>query len=92
MPASMTTRSRAAARRNRSTGSTPFVNQTLANHALALLSRLFSLRPLQYHGGFVSLASGTAVPLRVNPGYGHVFEGAANRGTRKRTVPQKLNI
>ena len=45
----------------------PFINQTLANHALALLSRLFRFGGLQYHGAFVSLASGAAVPLRVDP-------------------------
>jgi PRTRC genetic system protein B len=39
----------------------------LANHALALLSRLFRFGRLQYHGGFVSLASGAAVPLRIDP-------------------------
>src|SRR5579871_1443614 len=31
----------------------PFINQTLAQHALALLSRLFRCEPLSYHGGFV---------------------------------------
>ena len=30
----------------------PFINQTLANHALALLSRLFLIGSLQYHGAF----------------------------------------
>jgi hypothetical protein len=44
-----------------------FINQTLANHALALLNRLFRFGRLQYHGGFVSLASGAAVPLRIDP-------------------------
>jgi hypothetical protein len=34
---------------------------------LALLSRLFRFGGLQYHGAFVSLASGAAVPLRVDP-------------------------
>ena len=36
----------------------PFINQTLANHALALLSRLFRCEPMAYHGGFLNLASG----------------------------------
>jgi hypothetical protein len=44
-----------------------FINQTLANHALAFLSCLFRFGRLQYHGGFVSLASGAAVPLRIDP-------------------------
>ena len=45
----------------------PFINQTLAQHALALLSRLFRGEPLSYHGGFVNLASGSVVPLRADP-------------------------
>src|SRR6516164_2995608 len=45
----------------------PFVNQTLAQHALALLARLFRYGTISYHGGFVSLASGTCAPLRIDP-------------------------
>jgi sulfur-carrier protein adenylyltransferase/sulfurtransferase len=45
----------------------PFVNQTLAQHALALLARLFRHGTISYHGGFVSLASGTCAPLRIDP-------------------------
>ena len=45
----------------------PFINQTLAQHALALLSRLFRGEPLSYHGGFVNLACGSVVPLRADP-------------------------
>jgi PRTRC genetic system ThiF family protein len=44
-----------------------FINQTLANHALALLSRLFGGEPLVYHGAFVNLATGSVVPLRADP-------------------------
>jgi PRTRC genetic system ThiF family protein len=43
-----------------------FINQTLANHALALLSRLFRGEPLVYHGAFVNLATGSVVPLRAD--------------------------
>jgi len=46
----------------------PFINQTLAQHALALLSRLFRGEPLSHHGGFVNLASGSVAPLRADPG------------------------
>ena len=46
----------------------PFINQTLAQHALALLSRLFRGEPLSYHGGFVNLASGSVAPLRADSG------------------------
>ena len=45
----------------------PFINQALAQHALALLSRLFRSESLSYHGGFVNLATGSVVPLRADP-------------------------
>jgi PRTRC genetic system ThiF family protein len=48
----------------------PFVNPTLANHALALLARLFRYGTAPYHGGFVSLSSLAGVQaLRVDPRY-----------------------
>ncbi|HEV2495731.1 MAG TPA: PRTRC system ThiF family protein [Terriglobia bacterium] len=45
----------------------PFVNQTLAQHALALLGRLFRYGAISYHGGFVSLDSGACAPMRIEP-------------------------
>ena len=45
----------------------PFVNQTLAQHSLALLGRLFRYGTISYHGGFVSLASGACAPMRIEP-------------------------
>jgi len=45
----------------------PFVNQTLANHALALLARLFGYGTTSYHGGFVNLATGGCSALPVDP-------------------------
>ncbi len=46
----------------------PFVNPTLANHALALLARLFRYGTISYHGTFVSLSSmGCVQALRVDP-------------------------
>jgi PRTRC genetic system ThiF family protein len=36
----------------------PFVNQTLAYQALAMLARLFRHGQLSYHGGFMNLATG----------------------------------
>jgi len=46
----------------------PFVNPTLANHALALLARLFRYGTIFSHGGFVSLSSLPSVQaLRVDP-------------------------
>lgn len=45
----------------------PFVNQALAQHALALLGRLFRYGTISYHGGFVSLVSGTCASMRIEP-------------------------
>jgi PRTRC genetic system ThiF family protein len=45
----------------------PFVNPTLANHALALLARLFRYGTISYHGAFIGLGSiGGVQPLRVD--------------------------
>jgi PRTRC genetic system ThiF family protein len=44
----------------------PFINQTLAFHALAMLARLFRHGSITHHGGFVNLASGRTAPLPVN--------------------------
>ena len=45
----------------------PFINQTLASHALAMLTRLFRYGRLSYHGGFVNIASGRTSALPVDP-------------------------
>ncbi len=45
----------------------PFVNQVLAQHALALLARLFRYGSLTYHGGFINLQSGCGTRLTVDP-------------------------
>ena len=45
----------------------PFVNQTLAYHALALLARLFRYGRLTCHGGFINLATGRMSALNVDP-------------------------
>jgi len=45
----------------------PFINQTLANHALALLSRLFRCGSVGYHGRFVNLLTGSSFGLRTDP-------------------------
>jgi PRTRC genetic system ThiF family protein len=41
----------------------PFINQTLAYQALAMLARLFRHGEITHHGGFVSLANGRMAPL-----------------------------
>lgn len=45
----------------------PFVNQTLASHALALLARLFRHGGLNVHGAFVSVAQQRVQPLAIDP-------------------------
>ncbi len=46
----------------------PFINQTLAYHALAMLARLFRHGQIAYHGGFINLANGRMAPLPVRIG------------------------
>lgn len=46
----------------------PFINQTLAYQALAMLSRLFRYGRLSYHGGFLNLATGRMANLAVKQG------------------------
>jgi PRTRC genetic system ThiF family protein len=43
----------------------PFINQTLAYHALAMLARLFRHGKIAHHGGFISLANGRLAPIPV---------------------------
>jgi len=45
----------------------PFVNSSLAQHALALLARLFRYGETSYHGGFVNLVSGVTSVMRIDP-------------------------
>jgi PRTRC genetic system ThiF family protein len=47
----------------------PFVNSTLAQHALALVARLFRYGEISYHGGFINLATGVTSVLRIDPEY-----------------------
>ncbi len=44
----------------------PYINQVLAYHALALLTRLLRHGYVSYHGGFVNLATGNMAPLPVD--------------------------
>ena len=45
----------------------PFIDSTLAQHALALLARLFRYGEINYHGGFINLATGAASVLKIDP-------------------------
>jgi hypothetical protein len=45
----------------------PFVNSTLAQHALALLARLFRYGEISYHGAFVDVGTARSTPLPIDP-------------------------
>src|SRR5260221_8830011 len=45
----------------------PFVNQTLAYQALAMLARLFRYGRITYHGAFINIATGRTSSLPVDP-------------------------
>lgn len=57
----------------------PFVNPTLANHALALLARLFRHGSIAYHGAFVNVAGSRVQPLVADPA---VWRALRRRGKR----------
>ncbi len=44
-----------------------FVNTVMAQHALALLGRLFRYGEVCHHGAFVDIAASRSVPLRIDP-------------------------
>jgi PRTRC genetic system ThiF family protein len=58
----------------------PFVNQTLAYQALAMLARLFRYGSLNYHGGFVNLRNGRTTPIPIDP---HVWVRMQSGGNRR---------
>ena len=45
----------------------PFINSTLAQHALALLAWLFRYGEINYQGGFINLATGASSVIRIDP-------------------------
>jgi PRTRC genetic system ThiF family protein len=45
----------------------PFINQTLASSALAMLARLFRYGRLRHHGGFFNAATGNMTAIPVDP-------------------------
>jgi PRTRC genetic system ThiF family protein len=60
----------------------PFVNPTLANHALALLAWLFCHGATDYHGAFVRLAGPRVQPIPADP---TVWRALQRRGRRVKT-------
>ena len=57
----------------------PFVNHTLAYHALGLLARLFRYGRIEHHGGFMSMAAGRMQPLPIDPA---IWRKMRRRGRR----------
>jgi hypothetical protein len=65
----------------------PFINQTLASSALAMLARLFRYRKLSHHGGFFNAQSGQMSALPVDP---QLWSKTKRRGRFAQT-PFKMN-
>ena len=63
----------------------PFINSTLAQHALALLARLFRFGEVSYHGAFVSVATGLSSVLRIDP----QCWGRTHRLSKRKPNPHK---
>ncbi len=61
----------------------PFVNSTLANHALGLLAQLLRHGGIDHHGAFVNLSSSRVIPIPIDPA---VWRALRRRGRRK-SVP-----
>jgi PRTRC genetic system ThiF family protein len=62
----------------------PFVNQTLAYQALAMLGRLFRFGRLSYHGGFVNLQTGRTAPIPIDPTGWNRMQNAGMRSIASR--------
>lgn len=58
----------------------PFVNQVLAYHALALLTRLFRYGRIEHHGAFVSVRENRVHPIKINP---ELWRRVRRRGRRE---------
>jgi PRTRC genetic system ThiF family protein len=63
-----------------------FINSTLAQHALALLARLFRYAEINCHGGFINLETGGTSALRVAP----KFWRRTCQQTRRRALAQTM--
>lgn len=62
-----------------------FINKSVADYGLNILSTLFRHGEISFHGGFINLKSGRSTPLAVNP---DVWERFGYK-VRKKTVPKK---
>ena len=71
----------------------PFVNQTLAYQALAMLARLFRYGRLSYHGGFVNLRTGRTTSLPVDPVVWERMKLACGPSrTRNHARPRRMSL
>lgn len=61
----------------------PFINQTLANSALAMLAQLFRYGSLSYHGAFFNARTGQTTSLPVDP---EMWKRTMRRTKRYRTL------
>jgi len=61
----------------------PFINQTLANSALAMLAQLFRYGCLSYHGAFFNARTGQTSALPVDP---EMWKRTKRRGPKRRTI------
>jgi PRTRC genetic system ThiF family protein len=64
----------------------PFVNSTLANHALALLARLFRYGRIEEHGAFLNVAGQRVQPLPVDAS---CWKRIQRRGDTGRNGPRR---
>jgi PRTRC genetic system ThiF family protein len=70
----------------------PFVNSTLANHALALLARLFRYGSLAYHGGFGLSSLAAVQALRIDPNYWRRMRDRREPGAPFRTARRRKGL
>lgn len=68
----------------------PFVNQTLAYHALGMLAQFFRRGRLSYHGGFVNLATGRMSPLPLDPAHWKRLANAKPQRRQRRAATKKV--
>jgi hypothetical protein len=61
----------------------PFLNQTIAQHALAMLPRLSRHGEITHHGAFINLASGRVTALAVDlANWARLRKSAEKNGSR----------
>ena len=69
-----------------------FVNTVLAQHALALLARLFRYGQISHHGAFVDVASSRVVPLAVDPLVWHRVRKRGHQAARSKRVAEGSRV